>query len=119
MSEPPAVDSAIYTWPDVQQTTLFDPRMESLDPGLTPVLVWFIDKHDLLNHFRAVIVDNLEELKRSPMVVCASTEVPPLASLKSLTGAATASTPKDDFEDWVKSRRQRREDESGEVPPQL
>lgn len=119
VSEPPAVDRTVFTWPDVQQTSLFEPRGECLDPSLTPVLVWFIDKHDLLNHFRAVIVDNLEELKRSPMVVCASAEVPPLASLKSLTGAATASTPKDDFEDWVKSRRQGQEDGLGKVPPQV
>ncbi|MBT2367155.1 hypothetical protein J7E88_18030 [Streptomyces sp. ISL-10] len=116
--ESPALDRSIYTKPDVHQPMIFDPAGDTLGPGLTPVLVWCIDQSDLLSDFRAVIVDNLDELQRSPMVVCASAEVPPLATLKGVVGTAASSAPKDDFDDLVEPRRPLRADGTGDAPPQ-
>ncbi|MEW2081109.1 hypothetical protein [Streptomyces sp. NPDC005283] len=116
--EPPACDPAAYRPPDIHQPPIFDAEGDGLDPGLTPVLVWHIDPSDLMGDFRAVIVGDLEELNRSPMTVCASAEVPHLATVKDATVATAASVVKDDFDDLVGRRRPLEADGTGDASPQ-
>jgi hypothetical protein len=116
--EPPVLNSAAARPPDIQQPPIFDAEGDGLDIGLTPILVWHIDPSDLMADFRAVIVDDLEELNRSPMTVCASTEVPLLASLRDANVATAASAVEDDFDDLVDRRRPRQADGTGDTPPQ-
>ncbi|MGW3101348.1 hypothetical protein [Streptomyces sp. NPDC001100] len=116
--EPSLLNAAAYRPPDIHQPPIFDADGDGLDPGLVPVLVWHIDPSDLMADFRAVIVDDLEELNRSPMTVCASTEVPLLASLKDANVATAASAVSDDFGNLVSRRRPREADGTGDTPPQ-
>ncbi|MFJ9567940.1 hypothetical protein ACIRQQ_49010, partial [Streptomyces fuscichromogenes] len=97
---------------------IFDADGDGLDSGLTPVLVWHIDPSDLMADFRAVIVDDLDELNRSPMTVCASTEVPLLATLKDANVATAASAVNDDFDDLVDRRHPREAGGTGDTPTQ-
>ncbi len=115
--EPPLLNAAAYRPPDTHQPPIFDADGDGLDLGLTPALVWHIDPSDLMGDFRAVIVDDLGELNRSPMTVCASSEVPLLASLKDANVATAASAVSDDF-DEVKRRRPREAEGTGDTPPQ-
>ncbi|WP_406126985.1 hypothetical protein [Streptomyces sp. NBC_00989] len=116
--EPPMLNAAAYRPPDVHQPPIFDADGDGLDSGLTPVLVWHIDPSDLMADFRAVIVDDLEELNHSPMTVCASTEVPLLATLKDANVATAASAVNDDFDDLVDRRHPREAGGTGDTPTQ-
>ncbi|MFJ2261402.1 hypothetical protein ACIOKD_24205 [Streptomyces sp. NPDC087844] len=117
--EPPIVNTAAYRPPDVHQPPIFDADGDGLDSGLTPVLVWHIDPSDLMADFRAVVVDDLEELNHSPMTVCASREVPLLATLQDANVATAASAVNDDFDDLVDRRRPREADGTGATPSQV
>ncbi|MET8028737.1 hypothetical protein [Streptomyces avermitilis] len=116
--EPLILNAAAYRPPDVHQPPIFDAHGDDLDSGLTPVLVWHIDPSDLMADFRAVIVDDLDELSHSPMTVCASTEVPLLATLKDANVATAASAVNDDFDDLVDRRRPREVGGTGDTPTQ-
>ncbi|HET9379450.1 MAG TPA: hypothetical protein VFP69_01290, partial [Streptomyces sp.] len=59
------------------QGMLFD-SPEELAEGLVPALVWSIDKADLLGEFRAVVVDGIQSLDRSPLIAVATADVLPL-----------------------------------------
>ncbi|MFF2861442.1 hypothetical protein ACFVSX_16280 [Streptomyces rubiginosohelvolus] len=94
------------------QDGMFEASGGFLPQGLLPVLVWSINRHDLLGEFRAVIVDGERVLGRTPLVVCASTEIPPLEGV--LTPNVPApSAPGDDFGTMVQSRKGREDDAEG------
>ncbi|MFB0627609.1 hypothetical protein [Streptomyces sp. AB3(2024)] len=91
------------------QDGMFEAPGGHLAQGLLPVLVWSINRDDLLGEFRAVIVDGEKALGRKPLAVCASVEIPPLEGVLA-TNVPAPSAPGDDFGSMVQPRKVREDD---------
>ncbi|MFF0725168.1 hypothetical protein [Streptomyces sp. NPDC004134] len=94
--------------PVVHQPRLYDNAAGELDEGCVPFLVWSIDPSDLLGDCLVVVLADEKDLQRSPLVVCARTEIPQLASLPRDTVKQHVSVGDDDFGNLVAPRRPKR-----------